>query len=315
MILFGSNKKKIFLIIALITLFIASNANSVENKIKLKINNEIITSYDIINEANYLKAFNRNFKDLDNQKIEEISKKTLTSQKIKRLEILKYIKKIDFNSQYIDHALEQNYKKMGIQSYDEFLAYLKVYSVDVNLIKEKISLDLLWKQLVLSKYSKKIKIDENKLKNKITQNNNNKIKSYLLTEILFVAESKEELENKIKTIKESILKIGFENTALTYSVSDSSKDNGKIGWVSENSLNEKIKISLEKLNVGEITDLIIMPGSFLILKIEDIKLENKNINQDMELKRLIDIEKNKKLNQYSNIYFNKIKKDYQINEF
>ena len=315
MILFGSNKKKIFLIIALITLFIASNANSVENKIKLKINNEIITSYDIINEANYLKAFNRNFKDLDNQKIQEISKKTLTSQKIKRLEILKYIKKIDFNSQYIDHALEQNYKKMGIQSYDEFLAYLKVYSVDVNLIKEKISLDLLWKQLVLSKYSKKIKIDENKLKNKITQNNNNKIKSYLLTEILFVAESKEELENKIKTIKESILKIGFENTALTYSVSDSSKDNGKIGWVSENSLNEKIKISLEKLNVGEITDLIIMPGSFLILKIEDIKLENKNINQDMELKRLIDIEKNKQLKQYSNIYFNKIKKDYQINEF
>ena len=315
MILFGSNKKKIFLIIALITLFIESNANSIENKIKLKINNEIITSYDIINEANYLKAFNRNFKDLDNQKIEEISKNSLTSQKIKKLEILKYIKKIDFNSQYIDRALEQNYKKMGIQSYDEFLAYLKVYSVDVNLIKEKISLDLLWKQLVLSKYSKKIKIDEKKLKNKITQNNNNKIKSYLLTEILFVAESKEELENKIKIIKESILKIGFENTALTYSVSDSSKDNGKIGWVSENSLNEKIKISLEKLNVGEITDLIIMPGSFLILKIEDIKLENKNINQDMELKRLIDIEKNKQLKQYSNIYFNKIKKDYQINEF
>ena len=85
--------------------------------------------------------------------------------------------------------------------------------------------------------------------------------------------------------------------------------------MSENSLNEKIKISLEKLNVGEITDLIIMPGSFLILKIEDIKLENKNINQDVELKRLIDIEKNKQLKQYSNIYFNKIKKDYQINEF
>ena len=85
--------------------------------------------------------------------------------------------------------------------------------------------------------------------------------------------------------------------------------------MSENSLNDKIKISLEKLNVGEITDLIIMPGSFLILKIEDIKLENKNINQDIELKRLIDIEKNKQLKQYSNIYFNKIKKDYQINEF
>ena len=87
-----------------------------------------------------------------------------------------------------------------------------------------------------------------------------------------------------------------------------------MGWVSENSLNEKIKMNLDKLDIGEITEPIIMPGSFLILKIEDIKLENKNLNQNIELKRLIDNEKNKQLKQFSNIYFNKIKKDYQINE-
>ena len=133
-------------------------------------------------------------------------------------------------------------------------------------------------------------------------------------EILFLAESKKEFEKKNKNIKESISKIGFGNTALTYSVSDSSKDSGRIGWVSENSLNEKIKMNLDKLNIGEITEPIIMPGSFLILKIEDIKLENKNLNQDLEIKRLIDNEKNKQLKQFSNIYFNKIKKDYQINE-
>ena len=314
MTLFGSKKKKLILIIALLAVIIFENANSIENKIELKINNKIITSYDIIDEANYLKAFNKNFKDFDDQKIREISKNSLTSQTIKELEILNYVKNIDTNNELTDRIIQQNFRKMGIQNYNEFLRYLETYNVDINIIKKKITLDILWKQLILKKYSNKIKIDEEKLKNKISKNTNSKIKSYLLMEILFLAESKKEFEKKNKNIKESISKIGFGNTALTYSVSDSSKDSGRIGWVSENSLNEKIKMNLDKLNIGEITEPIIMPGSFLILKIEDIKLENKNLNQDLEIKRLIDNEKNKQLKQFSNIYFNKIKKDYQINE-
>jgi peptidyl-prolyl cis-trans isomerase SurA len=314
MTLFGNKKKKLILIIALLAVIIFENANSIENKIELKINNKIITSYDIIDEANYLKAFNKNFKDFDDQKIREISKNSLTSQTIKELEILNYVKNIDTNNELTDRIIQQNFRKMGIQNYNEFLRYLETYNVDINIIKKKITLDILWKQLILKKYSNKIKIDEEKLKNKISKNTNSKIKSYLLMEILFLAESKKEFEKKNKNIKESISKIGFGNTALTYSVSDSSKDSGRIGWVSENSLNEKIKMNLDKLNIGEITEPIIMPGSFLILKIEDIKLENKNLNQDLEIKRLIDNEKNKQLKQFSNIYFNKIKKDYQINE-
>jgi len=314
MTLFGSKKKKLILIIALLAVIIFENANSIENKIELKINNKIITSYDIIDEANYLKAFNKNFKDFDDQKIREISKNSLTSKTIKELEILKYVKNIDTNNELTDRIIQQNFRKMGIQNYKEFLRYLETYNVDINIIKKEIAIDILWKQLILKKYSNKIKIDEEKLKNKISKNTNSKIKSYLLMEILFLAESKKEFEKKNKNIKESISKIGFGNTALTYSVSDSSKDSGRIGWVSENSLNEKIKMNLDKLDIGEITEPIIMPGSFLILKIEDIKLENKNLNQNIELKRLIDNEKNKQLKQFSNIYFNKIKKDYQINE-
>lgn len=314
MTLFGNKKKKLILIIALLAVIIFENANSIENKIELKINNKIITSYDIIDEANYLKAFNKNFKDFDDQKIREISKNSLTSQTIKELEILNYVKNIDTNNELTDRIIQQNFRKMGIQNYNEFLRYLETYNVDINIIKKKITLDILWKQLILKKYSNKIKIDEEKLKNKISKNTNSKIKSYLLMEILFLAESKKEFEKKNKNIKESISKIGFGNTALTYSVSDSSKDSGRIGWVSENSLNEKIKMNLDKLNIGEITEPIIMPGSFLILKIEDIKEEVRENDTDKEFKKIINSKTNNQLKQFSNIHFQKVKMDIIINE-
>ena len=198
MTLFGSKKKKLILIIALLAVIIFENANSIENKIELKINNKIITSYDIIDEANYLKAFNKNFKDFDDQKIREISKNSLTSKTIKELEILKYVKNIDTNNELTDRIIQQNFRKMGIQNYKEFLRYLETYNVDINIIKKEIAIDILWKQLILKKYSNKIKIDEEKLKNKISKNTNSKIKSYLLMEILFLAESKKEFEKKIK---------------------------------------------------------------------------------------------------------------------
>lgn len=312
--LFGNNKKILILIITVVLNITYNIAHSLENKIEFKINNEIITTYDIVSEINYLKAFNKNFRDLDKKKILEISKNSLINQKIKKLEILKFVKEINTNKDYVNRLIQATHKKMGINTYDAFLEYLTSYNLDDGAIRKRISQDILWKRLVFSKYSKKIKINKNKLEEKITKSLNNKIKSYLLSEILFLAESKDELDIKAKSIKESILEIGFENTVLAYSISESSKEAGNIGWISENSLNNKIKLNLNKINIGEITEPIIMPGSFLILKIKNIKLESKKIDKDNELKRLFEIEKNKQLKQYSNIYYNKIKKDYIIDE-
>ena len=315
MILFGNNKNILILIISIISILIFNTSHSLENKIELKVNNEIITSLDIINEINYLKAFNKNFKKLDSKKALSISKNSLTTHKIKKLEILNFIKEIEVDRNYKDQLIKATYNRIGLQTYDDFLGYIKSYNLNIKTIENKISIDVLWKQLILSKFSNKIKINKDKLKNKISENKNKKIKSYLLSEIVFLAVNNDELKLKFDEIKNSILKVGFENTVLTYSIADSSKDGGKIGWISENSLNNKIKNNLNKLNIGEMTKPIVMPGSFMILKIEEIKLESRNIDTTKELKILIEIERNKQLNQYSNIYFNKIKKNYQIDEF
>lgn len=314
MTLFGNKKLQYILILFVSIFFIFKPVNSLENKILIKVNNEIITSIDILNEINYLKAMNRNIRSLEEKQIYEIAKKSLIRDKIKRIEILKYVDKIEVDQNYIDKIIKLTQKKFGANSENEFKNYIKNFNLDIVKIESKISIEALWNELIRSKYSKKIKIDKNILKNNILEKDNKFIKKYLLSEILFTVNKNSDMNKKFNEIKDSINKIGFENTSLMYSVSDSSKMGGELGWVSENSLSKNIKLNLEKLKIDDLTNPIITPGGILVLKIKDIELIEKKIDLEKELKKMILIEKNNQLNQYSNIHFKKIKRNTEINE-
>ena len=108
--------------------------------------------------------------------------------------------------------------------------------------------------------------------------------------------------------------MGFKNTASLYSLSGTASVGGKIGWVKEENLSPKILEELYKIRSGEITNIIKVGNNFLILKIEEIKTSKIEINKEIKLKEMIDFERNRQLNQFSNIYFNKIKKNIRINE-
>ena len=314
MTLFGSKKLQYILIFFLSVIFIFKPANSLENKILIKVDNEIITSIDILDEINYLKALNRNIRNLDEKQIYEIAKKSLIRENIKSIEILKYVDKIEVNQSYINKIIKLTQKKIGTNSQSEFKDYIKSFNLDLAKIESKISIEALWNELIRSKYLKKIKIDENSLKNKILAKDNEFIKKYLLSEILFTVKKNSDVNKKFNEIKDSIDNIGFENTSLMYSVSDSSKMSGKLGWVNENSLSKNIRLNLEKLKIGDLTNPIIMPSGLLILKVEDIKLIKKKLDLEKEVKKMIMIEKNNQLNQYSNIYFKKIRRNTEVNE-
>ena len=310
--LFGN--KKIRFIIFIIFIFLFKHVHALENKILIKVNNEIITSLDINNEINYLVVLNKNIKSLDNQKIYNIAKNSLIREKIKRAEILNYIDEIKIDKKISDEILRLTYSRLGINSKEEFLRFIKEYDISINTIETKMAIEALWNQVIVSKFSDKIKIDKNRLKKRISIMGNKQIKSYLLSEILFNISNNDELKIKFKEIKTSILDFGFENTALTYSVSDSSKIGGKLGWIKESSLNKKIRNELNFMNIGDLTNPIVTPGGFLLLKIEDIRIKKKELDLNNELEILIKTETNKQLNQYSNIYFNKITKNFEIDE-
>jgi peptidyl-prolyl cis-trans isomerase SurA len=313
MTLFGNKIILLFFALFLSNIF-SDSAVSIENKILFRINNEIITNIDIKNEVNYLKALNKSIKDLSEERIKAIAKKTLIREKIRKIELLNYTNKIEIDKKNLDKLIKSKYLKLGINNKDNFIEYLKNYNLKITEIEKKILIEELWKQLIFSKFSKKVKIDKEEIKKRASIKKDLKIKSYLLAEILFKVENNNNFNNKFNEIKDSILNVGFENSALIYSTSNSSKIGGKLGWIKESSLNNDFQKNLNNLKINDITKPKVVPGGFLILKIQNIKFEKIEVDIETEIKILTTIEKNRQLNQYSNIYYNKIEKNFQVDE-
>ncbi|MDC0876070.1 peptidylprolyl isomerase [Candidatus Pelagibacter sp.] len=304
--------KKFISFLFLFFLFFYSLAFSIENKIVLKVNNRIITTVDIYNEANYLKALNPNLNDLDQNKIIEIAKKSLVRETIKSIEILKYdMRGID--QEYLENLIKSIYTNIGIKNKEEFINYINTFGISLKIIKKKLSSEIRWNQLIYNKFFSKLKIDKNEIKKKIQASKQKSI-SYLLYEILYNVDQNIKSKELFQKIKKSILENGFENTATIYSITETAKTGGNLGWINENTINKKILNKISNLKIGQHTNPIITPGGFLILKIKDQKEIEKEINIENELIIRTRYLQNQHLNQYSNIYFNKIKRDILINE-
>jgi peptidyl-prolyl cis-trans isomerase SurA len=303
---------KIFFYI-IISIFFFNSTYSIESKIIYKIQNEIITNIDLKNEFKYLLVLNNRLKDIDKDTTFLISKESLIRDKIKKIEIMKNYKKLKIDQKYEDILIKDIYLKLGLDNKDQFIEYLKEYDLKLKNIIEKITISALWNDLIIRKYSAKIEINEKKIKNKIDLINQQTTRDFLLSEIVYEVKNKEEINKKFIEIKKSIKDIGFENTVSLFSISDSAKTGGNIGWVNEKSLSQDILKNIEKIE-GNLTQPIILPNSILMLKINEIKKSTLKIDYDIELKKAIDYERNKQLNQYSIIYFNKIKKNLEFNE-
>ena len=289
------------------------NAKSIETKIIHKIQNEIITNIDIKNEFKYLVALNNSLKELDKEKILSISNESIVREKIKKIEISKNFKEIKINDAYSELLLKNIYARLNLKSINEFKIYLKDYDLKISDIKTKITIDALWNELIIKKYGSKVAINESKIKNEILKNSKIQSKEYRLSEIIFEVENKEEIEKKYNEVVKSINEIGFENSAASYSFSETAKIGGDIGWINENSLNNNIKKNIGLLKVGEVTKPIILSNGILLLKLINIRNLETAIDIKYELKKAINYERNRQLNQYSKIYYNKIKKNLDFN--
>ena len=304
-----------FILFLFLLILINFKSNTAENfYIVYKVNNEIITNSDIEKEYRYLVSLNNQLKNLEKQKIIELSKESALREKIKKIELIKYfdLKTININ---IDNYLENFYRNLNIKNKKEFEEYLESNNISLNYVQKKIEIEILWNQLIYDRYISQINIDRNQLKEKVKKLiSTKKQKKYSLSEILFDIENNSNFEKKLENINQSISEIGFKNTANIYSISDSSKFGGKIGWIEEQKLSTKILEQLKALEVGQYTSPVQVGSSFLILKIEEIKYENAIINEDEELNKMIQFETSKQLDQFSKIFYEKIKINSFINE-
>ena len=304
-------KLNYFLINIIIFICFAFEAYGKENKILFKLNNEIVTSIDLLNEINFLKSINSEYVNASDDIAYNIAKNSVIREKIKEIEILNYIEEINVDKKVLNNVIVNNFKHLNINSISEFNLYFSNRNIKPSLIKKKISIEILWNKLIFEKFNKKIKIDVNEIKQKLL---NKKQKEFFLEEILFELNNGENLDQKLNLIKETISEENFSKAALLYSISDTSRNGGKIGWIKETSISKKILNELKNTKIGNFSKPIIVPGGFLILKIKDQREIKQEIDLEKELKKTIDDQQNQQLAQFSNIYFNKIKKDIFINE-
>lgn len=306
-------KKKIFFIVALSFLIIKFPTKA-DVYIVTNIDGQIITNYDIEKESDYLIILNPSLSKLNKDEVLQISKQSLIREIIKKKEIKKTFD-LSKENPFVNDYLKNLYTKLDFISENDFKEYLlETSKYSILDIKQKLKIEILWNELIYLKYFKQVNINEEELVKKIDNLSDETTKEYKLSEIVFKKRKSENLDELINLIKLSIVNVGFDNTANIYSISDSSKLGGKIGWVDENNLSKQISVKLKNIQENEISEIIKIGNSYLILKVEKIKQKTISINRDEKLKEMIVFETNRQLNQFSKIFYDKSKINYSINE-
>ena len=289
--------------------------NALENKILFKIDNEIITTLDIYEEIKFLKTFNPEINSLDEKELFEISKNSILKNTIKKIELNNFVEELKVDDKFLSKLIVSKYSKIGIDSLEKFEIILKDKNLDVKLIKEKFSIELIWNDYIYKKFYNKVVVDRKKIEKEILNNpKQENQRELLLSEISFSVTNKIDFKNKYEKILSDLEIIGFQKTAIKYSNSDTASNGGLIGWVKEDNLNLTIKKIISNLKIGQISKPIRTTSGFIILKIEDEKEYSANLNINEKVEEIVKFKTNNQLSQFSNMYFNKIKRDVTINE-
>ena len=306
-------KLKIFFIL-LSSILYFQNLNAIENKILFRIDNEIITTLDIYEEIKFLKAFNPEINILDEKELFEISKNSIQKNTIKKIELNKFVEELKVDDKFLSKLIVSKYSKIGIDSLEKFEAFSKDKNLDIKYIKEKFYIELIWNDYIYQKFNNKVIIDREKIKKEILSNpEQENQREILLSEIIFSDTNKSDFEDKYKKILSDLEKIGFQKTAMIHSNSETASNGGLIGWVKEDNLNLTIKKIISNLKIGQVSKPIRTTSGFIILKIEDEKVYSTSLNINEKIEEIVKFKTNDQLSQFSNMYLNKIKKNFIIN--
>ena len=296
-------------------IFLLLTNDSISEKkiiIELKIGNEILTNIDIEKEQDYLIALNNSLKEVPKSQLKEIARNSIIKEMIKKNELLKYYNLNDTDN-YGDQIFQDFILTLNFKNENEFKLYLENYNLNIVDIKEKLKIEALWNELIFKKFNGQVNINKEEMEKNLSSQKKSVIE-YNLSEILFVLEGSEILNEKYDLIKKNISNSGFKNSANLFSISDSSKFGGQIGWISENQLNEIMLKEIKSLKINQVTKPIQTSGGYLILKLNNKK--NKEVTVDIKkaINQTISQERNRQLNQFSLIYYNKIKQNIFISE-
>ena len=299
-------RKKFFIIFFFF--FISSYSvlySKIQNNIILKVENEIITQYEIKNKI--LSTLILSNQDINQENINKLKKQALEfliQLKLKKIELSKH--KIQKNSDQVTAYLQS----ISSNNIEELKKKFENNNLDFGIFIEEIEIETKWRTFVYKMYSRKIKIDEAIINQEIKNYIQNKkdITEYRLSEVEVATENNKNINDKILEIQDLIRKQGFENVAFNFSTSTSSQNKGDLGWINAKSLSKEIIKIVEKMDIGDISQPIKKQSSLLFLKLTDKKIsKSEDINITKLQKNLIDQKKNELFNLYSRSHISKLK--------
>lgn len=308
--------KKIFYTIIILTVFLTNSKTEIKDSLFATIGNEAITRSDIINEIKVILILNgKTFKEEDRDRLQESAIKSLVKRTIKEIEIKKY-DFLEYNKKDFYDRLEglASDVDMDVETLKSICA---ANEIDFSIIVSQIESELLWNTLIYEKYKNRLLINQSEIEEQLQSiqvEKENEIE-YLISEIIIKPVSQDKLESTINDLKEKIKTEGFEKIALNFSISESSKNSGDLGWINQNTIAKKIIPVISNTPVGNISEPIVLPQGILIFKIRDKKVTKKSMNLEEAKRQLVNDEKSKILQMYSLSHFDKVRREVSINYF
>ena len=297
--------KKLIYVFCFVILSNFNNYANSQSNIIVKVENEIITNYDIKNKI--LSSLYLANQSINQQNINKIKANALDSciqNKLKKIELSKFNIKNDIQQ------VNRYIKSITSRDVPSLKAEFNKNDIDFDLFLDEVETQVKWQKLIFNIYSKKINLSEESINKEIARivRENSLLKEFKLAEIEIPKNNNNIDEKNINQIKDEIKKIGFENTALKYSISSSSLNKGEIGWVNEKSLAIKILESIKDLKIGQVSEPILKQDTFLFLKLIDIKTsEIEKVDVEKLKKNLIKQKKNELFELYSRSHLSKLK--------
>jgi peptidyl-prolyl cis-trans isomerase SurA len=236
----------------------------------VSVNSNVLTTYDLSERIKLaLKALDLEDNIFNRDNVREKVLELLIIEKIKKSEAVKEnINHTD--DELIDFAsLLYNFPR---EQFEEFKLFInEENSIDVDILMEQLSAELMWKKLLQKKFSSKIIISQQEIEKILNDEKKKQGKyEYNFTEVFFEnktnndwSESKKKLKNFVSLLDQGI---SFNNLADKYGFGNENQDS-ELNWTIEDNLDIEVKKILTEMKEGDISKEIKVNDGYKIVKL------------------------------------------------
>ena len=306
------NLKKILIILIFLSITTVKAKTEINDSIFATVGNKVITRSDVVNEIKIvLISTGQTFTEEKLKILQTVAVKALIERNIKKLEISKY-ENLPFNQEDLYDEINKLAQSINVDI-DTLQNTLISNGVRYETLTDSYKTELLWNTLIFELYKNNMTVNKEEVEEQLASvQNKEEILEYLISEIVIAHINKTDRDAEIEKIKSSIKKDGFENVAMKLSISESSLDGGNIGWISENSLPKSLKSAIEGIQIGEVSDAIVLQEGILFFKLRDKRKVENIIDLEIIKNQIIKREKLKILNMHSISHYDKLRRTITI---